>query len=67
MVFLDSFLNKRIGPVFLKETSDAEEFIKKMNSLLANASGDPALIGGISDNMSGESKIIFKTGAVQAR
>lgn len=40
MGLLDSFLNKRIGPVFLKETSDAEEFIKKMNSLLANASGD---------------------------
>ena len=40
MGLLDSFLNKRIGPVFLKEASDAEEFIKKMNSLLANASGE---------------------------
>lgn len=40
MGLLDSFLNKRIGPVFLKEASDAEEFIKKMNSLLVTASGD---------------------------
>jgi len=40
MGLLDSFLNKRIGPVFLKETSDAEDFIAKMNSLLANAAGD---------------------------
>lgn len=40
MGLLDSFLNKRIGPVFLKESSDAEEFITKMNSLLANAPSD---------------------------
>ena len=39
MGLLDSFLNKRIGPVFLKESSDAENFIVKMNSLLANATG----------------------------
>lgn len=40
MGLLDSFLNKRIGPVFLKEDSDAENFITKMKSLLANTTGD---------------------------
>ena len=40
MSILDSFLSKRIGPVFLKESSDAEDFITKMNSLLTNATGD---------------------------
>ncbi|SOE52944.1 Nuclease-related domain-containing protein [Fibrobacter sp. UWT3] len=39
MGLLDSFLNKRIGPVFLKESSDSENFIVKMNSLLTNATG----------------------------
>lgn len=39
MGLLDSFLNKRIGPVFLKEVSDAEDFLVKMKSLLPNATG----------------------------
>ena len=29
MGLLDSFFNKRIGPIFLKESSDAETFIQK--------------------------------------
>ena len=52
--------------VSLMDDADIEDLFNRMKAL-ANASGDPAFIGGISDNMSGDSKIRFKTGAVQAR
>ena len=39
MGIIDSFFNKRIGPVFLKENSEAESFIEKMKSLSGRASG----------------------------
>lgn len=39
MSILDSIFNKHFGPVFLKEKSNAEEFIEKMKALSANASG----------------------------
>lgn len=34
------FFQKKIGPVFLKEDSDAEEFIKKMTALAERADGN---------------------------
>lgn len=40
MSIIDAFFNKRIGPVFLKENSDAENFIAKMKTLSERASGN---------------------------
>ncbi|MEE3339832.1 MAG: NERD domain-containing protein [Hallerella sp.] len=39
MGILDSIFNKYFGPVFVKEESDAEEFIEKMKSLSSKAEG----------------------------
>ena len=39
MSIIDAFFNKRLGPVFLKENSDAENFIAKMKTLSERASG----------------------------
>lgn len=39
MGILDAIFNKYFGPVFIKENSDAEEFVKKMKSLSTRASG----------------------------
>lgn len=39
MGIIDSFFNKRIGPVFLKENSEAEDFIAKMKKLSERTSG----------------------------
>jgi hypothetical protein len=39
MGIIDSFFNKRIGPVFLKEDSESEIFIDKMKKLSERASG----------------------------
>ena len=47
------------------DDADIEDLFNRMKAL-ANASGDPALIGGISDDMKGKSKIVFKTEAVKA-
>ncbi len=38
MGILDAIFNKYFGPVFIKENSDAEEFVEKMKSLSARAS-----------------------------
>ncbi len=38
MGILDSIFNKYFGPVFIKENSEAEEFVEKMKSLSARAS-----------------------------
>ncbi|MBR6943951.1 MAG: NERD domain-containing protein [Fibrobacter sp.] len=40
MSIIDAFFNKRIGPVFLKENSDSENFIAKMKTLSERASGN---------------------------
>ena len=47
------------------DDADIEDLFNRMKALV-NASGDPTLIGGISDDMTGESKLVFKTGAVKA-
>lgn len=39
MGILDAIFNKYFGPVFIKENSNAEEFVKKMKSLSTRASG----------------------------
>jgi hypothetical protein len=39
MSILDALLYKHFGPVFVKENSDAENFIEKMKTLSAKASG----------------------------
>ena len=39
MGIIDSFFNKRIGTVFLKEDSESEIFIDKMKKLSERASG----------------------------
>ena len=39
MGIIDAIFNKYFGPVFLKESSDAEDFIEKMKSLSAKADG----------------------------
>ena len=39
MGFIDAIFNKYFGPVFVKESSDAEDFIEKMKSLSARADG----------------------------
>ncbi len=39
MGILDAIFNKYFGPVFIKENSEAEEFIEKMKTLSARASG----------------------------
>lgn len=65
MSILDSIFSKHFGPVFLKEKSDAEEFIEKMKALSANASGD--LKNDIDDQIAaaeaglyGERQIVFE-------
>lgn len=35
-----NLFSKKIGVVFLKETSDATEFIEKMTELLENSTGN---------------------------
>ena len=57
MSILDSIFNKHFGPVFLKEKSNAEEFIEKMKALSANASGD--LKNEIEEQIAEESRILY--------
>lgn len=65
MSILDSIFNKHFGPVFLKEKSDAEEFIEKMKALSANASGDlkneiEEQIAAAEAGLYGERQIVFE-------
>ena len=39
MGIIDAIFNKYFGPVFVKESGDAEDFIEKMKSLSAKADG----------------------------
>ena len=65
MSILDSIFNKHFGPVFLKEKSNAEEFIEKMKALSVNASGDlkneiEEQIAAAEAGLYGERQIVFE-------
>lgn len=65
MSILETIFNKHFGPVFLKEKSNAEEFIEKMKALSANAFGDlkndiEEQIAAAEAGLYGERQIVFE-------
>lgn len=65
MSILETLFNKHFGPVFVKQGSDAEEFIAKMKTLSAKASGSlknkiDEQIAAAESGMFGENQVAFQ-------